>query len=392
MGYEFQYAKISENPTVEEIDKEIKHLEKLANDYNNEQMAIKIFINSIYGACASPFFVAYNPQLAEAITLQGQDIIKFSSKVLNMYFHKYWKNDKALHQHLGITQIPDVVQDVAIYGDTDSVYCTFQEVIEGSDYQGDPIEMITKMYEFRIKDYLRKAFEQYAKKWKTTNIQDFELETVSASAILLAKKKYVLDLAWSEGVSFKAQEKIKAKGVEIVQSSTPVFARNRLKELLKHLFREKKELNMKNFVGELKKLKTDFMNSDINDISFGASVGDYEKGIGNDTTKLEVLPHCPIHVRGSGYHNYLINQSPKIKKKYSLIKTGDKVKFYHATDDFGKPIVFAYLPGNLPYEIAPDVNYELQFQKAVIDPLNRFIDALGFQKLSSNLVISKQLF
>lgn len=120
MGYNFKYANISESPTIEEIDNEIKRLQKLSNDFNNEQMAIKIFINSIYGACASQYFVAYNPQLAEAITLQGQDIIKFSSKVLNMYFHKYWKSDKALHNHLGITVIPDVVNDVAIYGDTDS--------------------------------------------------------------------------------------------------------------------------------------------------------------------------------------------------------------------------------------------------------------------------------
>ena len=392
MGYNFKYANISESPTIEEIDNEIKRLQKLSNDFNNEQMAIKIFINSIYGACASQFFVAYNPQLAEAITLQGQDIIKFSSKVLNMYFHKYWKSDKALHNHLGITVIPDVVNDVAIYGDTDSVYCTFKEVVEGSDFEGDPIDMILKIYKFRVKDYLQKAFEQYAKKWNTTNIQEFELETISAAAILLAKKKYVLDIAWDEGISFARQEKIKAKGVEIVQSSTPVFARNKLKELLKHLFKEKKDLNLKNFVGELKKLKTDFMNSDINDITFSSSVGDYEKGIGNDVSKLEVLPHCPIHVRASGYHNYLINQNPKYKKKYSLIKSGDKVKFYHATDDFGEPIVFAYLPGNFPYEIAPDVNYEIQFQKAIIDPINRFIDALGFQKLGSNLIISKQLF
>lgn len=116
----FEYAKLSENPTQQEIEAEIDRLTKLANDYNNEQMAIKIFINSIYGACASPFFVAYNPQLAEAITLQGQDIIKFSSKVLNLYFQKYWKNDTELHQHLGITEVGPVINDVAIYGDTDS--------------------------------------------------------------------------------------------------------------------------------------------------------------------------------------------------------------------------------------------------------------------------------
>lgn len=388
----YTYAKISDNPTIEEIDRELVRLHKLKNDFNNEQMAIKLFINSVYGACASPYFTCYNPQLAEAITLQGQDIIKFSSMVLNKYFKDYWFKDKELHKHLGITRVSPVVNDVSIYGDTDSTYCTFQEAIYGSDFDGDPIEFITKMYKFRIKDYLIKAFDSYAKRWNTSNIQDFELETISAAAILLAKKKYVLDMSWEDGTRYNAHAKIKAKGVEIVQSSTPVFARIRLKDMLKQLFVEKKNLNLKAFVSQMKELKTAFTNEDINNIAFGSSIGDYEKGIACDTTKLEVLPHCPIHVRAAGYHNYLINQNPKLKKKYSLIKSGDKVKFYHALDDGGKPIVFAYLPGSFPYEFAPSVDYEQQFSKTIIDPLNRFIEALGFPTLSSNLVTSKQLF
>jgi hypothetical protein len=248
------------------------------------------------------------------------------------------------------------------------------------------------MYKFRIKDYLNKAFEQYAKKWGTTNIQDFELETISASAILLAKKKYVLDMSWEDGHKYEAQAKIKAKGVEIVQSSTPIFARTRLKVMLKQLFIEKKGLNLKLFVNQMKELKTAFASEDINNIAFGSSIGDYEKGVACDSTKFEILPHCPIHVRAAGYHNFIINQNPKYKKKYSLIKSGDKVKFYHALDDNGKPTVFAYLPGNFPYEFAPSVDYELQFSKCIIDPMNRFVEALGFPPLNSNLVTSKQLF
>lgn len=389
---DFVYAKLSENPTVEEINAEIKRLTKLANDYNNEQMAIKIFINSIYGACASVFFICYNSHLAEAITLQGQDIIKFSAKVLNKYFHELWPRDKELHNILKITVIPNVVNDVAIYGDTDSVYCSFEEIWKGSDFKGTANELILLMYKHRIKAFLSKAFEQYAAKWNTKNIQDFELETVSASAILLAKKKYVLDIAWqAPNINFEPQEKIKAKGVEIVQSSTPLFARKYLKDILKILFNKKKNLVMRDFVNELKKLKQEFIASEIDNISFGSSIGDYEKGIANDRDKLEILPHCPIHVKAAGYHNYLINKNPKLRKKYSLIKSGDKVKYYYAVSEGGCNC-FAYLPGAFPYEIAPSMDHETQFQKCFVEPINRFLGALGFQTLTSNLIISKQLF
>lgn len=118
---EFKYAILSNEPTIENIDKEIERLQKMANDYNNMQMAIKIFINSVYGACASVYFSCYNPYLAEAITLQGQDIIKFSAKVLNKYFHEYWPKDTQLHKILNITKIPKVEMDVAVYGDTDTI-------------------------------------------------------------------------------------------------------------------------------------------------------------------------------------------------------------------------------------------------------------------------------
>jgi len=117
---EFKYAKLTNEPTHKEIDKEIKRLQRLANTYNNEQMGIKIFINSIYGACASVYFVCYNPDLAEAITLQGQDIIKFSALVLNKYFKEIWHKDKKLHEKLGLTKVEKVEHDVSVYGDTDS--------------------------------------------------------------------------------------------------------------------------------------------------------------------------------------------------------------------------------------------------------------------------------
>jgi len=117
----FKYANLIDNPTENDIKAEINRLQHRANDYNNLQMAIKIFLNSMYGATASPYFVGYNQQLSEAITLQGQDIIKFAAKISNTYFKEYWHKDKKLHAQLGITtDVFPVSENVTIYGDTDS--------------------------------------------------------------------------------------------------------------------------------------------------------------------------------------------------------------------------------------------------------------------------------
>lgn len=377
----------------EEILAEINRLTGLMNEKGNEEQAIKIFINSIYGATASPYFIGYNVRVAEAITLQGQDIIKHVSKTMNRYFREFWHRDTELHQQLGITKVEQVKSDVTIYGDTDSAYISFQEPLFGSDWKGeDPTEFVLGIYNTRLKAYLKTAFDKYGELWGTENIQDLEMETISYSAIFLRKKKYVLDLRWKDpGVLYQPQEKIKAKGVEIAQGSTPAFARSRMKKLLEYIFKEKDKLNLRVFADMLKAEKQAFTMENMEGISFSSSISDYEKGIADDRKKLELNSHCPMHVRAAGYHNFMLNSS-KYKRRYQLIKSGDKVRYYYAKAERGEENVFGYLPGNFPVEFAPPVDYDTQFSKALIEPLNRFIVAIGLPPISSEIIVRTQLF
>jgi hypothetical protein len=379
----------------DEILAEISRLELLMNMKSNEEQAIKIFINSVYGATASPFFVGYNVRVAEAITLQGQEMIKFVQKIVNRYFSEFWHRDKELHDKLGLSRVERINNEVAIYGDTDSCYVTFQDVVYGCDWQGDPRQLILKIYEYRLKDYLEKSFSQLSASMGTDNIQNLEMETISYSAIFLKKKKYVLDMSWKsgegDGIFYEPGKKIKATGVEIAQSSTPTFARAKLKELLKIILSERNKLNMRKFAELLKSEKESFMLDNIENVSMSSNVNDYEKGIMDDRKALEIQSGCPMHVRAAGYHNYLLNSS-KWKGKYQLIKSGDKVRYYYAQNKYGGENVFAYLPGNYPVEFAPPVDYETQFAKAIVDPINRFISAMGLPPLSPELIVKTQLF
>ena len=87
-----------------------------------KQNAIKILINSIYGAFGNKWFYFYNPDIAQSITLQGQDLIKFSIKAVNHYFLEKWHLDTELHEILGISnyEIARIEDEAAIYTDTDS--------------------------------------------------------------------------------------------------------------------------------------------------------------------------------------------------------------------------------------------------------------------------------
>jgi hypothetical protein len=206
---------------------------------------------------------------------------------------------------------------------------------------------------------------------------------------MMAKKKYVLDLAWKDpGIFYEPQQKISPTGVEIVQGSTPPFARRVLKELLNVLFAHGKEINYSELVKKIREYKRTFVMQDPEDISKTVSVGDYEKYILEDKNKLVFAPKCPIGIRGAGIHNHELLNS-KWKGKYNLIRTGDKIKHYYCK---GQNDVFAFLPGNYPYEFAPEVDHDVQFAKIIIEPFNRFIQVLGLNGIPESLSVAKSLF
>jgi len=121
---EFKHCTINPyNCSLEELKQEIKKVEQIKDHYHATQLSVKLFLNSIYGACASPYFIGYNVNVAEAITLQGQDIIFFSNKIIDDYFFNEWHLDKEVHEALGLTRVNKVIPDskTTIYGDTDSV-------------------------------------------------------------------------------------------------------------------------------------------------------------------------------------------------------------------------------------------------------------------------------
>jgi len=68
-----------------ELEKRLVELEDSANRYFNYEQSVKRILNSIYGAFGNQWFYFFNIDIAESITLQGQDAILYSEKMLNLY-------------------------------------------------------------------------------------------------------------------------------------------------------------------------------------------------------------------------------------------------------------------------------------------------------------------
>ena len=83
--------------TIEELKNKIKEYKQLSDLENDLQMAVKIFINGIYGGMGCEFYKCYNPSIAEATTIQGQDLIKFASGIIDDYIANIWHTDITAH-------------------------------------------------------------------------------------------------------------------------------------------------------------------------------------------------------------------------------------------------------------------------------------------------------
>lgn len=363
---------------------EIEDFKLFAKNCYSQEQAIKLTLNSIYGAFGNQWFHFFNSNIAETITLQGQEAIKHVEFMINKYFKEAFHLDKKLHKLLGAPTdlvVPKIKNNVPKYSDTDSLYLSFGEPMEAVQWKGTEKEFVLAINEYRLAGFIKKVLSDFAMNRNTDNYLDFELETVAESAIFVAKKKYVQNIVWKDGKNYEPLSYIKTTGLELVQASTPPFAREKLKEVIRLIFSKKVLTYQDNaeIIKELKKIKEEFKVTNIEKLGVSFSISDYRKYILNDIDKLEIASKCPVHVRAAGNFNYLVNKN-KLKTKYELIHSGDKIKFYYTRDKSCD--VFGFKPGEFPVEIAPSMDIDKQFENTIINPLNRVIVAAGLPPLN----------
>lgn len=254
------------------------------------------------------------------------------------------------------------------------------------------IDFIHGMDKYRIADYYLGHLKEYAKSFGVDNIQDFELERISESVIQIAKKKYIQHVSFEDGVYYDRLNYFYPKGVELVRSSTPLFARDRIMDIVKYLFESPESFNIKELLKIVKDLRREFELADIDDIAMQSSCSNYSEKVLNDKDKLEFVCGSHFAIKCSAYYNFLLyKSSTECKEKYEFIKSGTKIKYYYCKDKTYNEI-FAYTRGSYPREFAPEIDYDTQFSKAILSPINSIIEPLGMPHISNRLSVVLDIF
>ena len=364
----------------QDIEREIKKLDI-------KQYAIKIIINSIYGAFGNKYFMFHNVDIAQTITLQGQDLIKFAMAALNHYFKNKWHVDTDLHAILGIgsNEIHPISDDVVIYGDTDSTYITFEPAIDSvtglvmDDKQA--VLFCKSIIDNRLTSFLNNAFDVYSKNFNTKNQMNFKLESISSSAIWLAKKNYVLKIQFKKKILDAPS--IEAKGIDYAKPSVPKWARDRIGIIMNKILDVGYDISIeKDIVPMLVEYRQTFHLNDIDVISYNYNLTKYDDYIVN-VEDFDLKSGTPIRARAASYYNNLLMQSGI--KKYNKIRQKDKIKFYYAKNaDDPEHDVFAYLPTNYPMEFAIPVDYDEQFYRLMVEPINKILEAMRMHQMNKH--------
>jgi DNA polymerase elongation subunit (family B) len=339
-----------------------KDLEKEIARCNNIQMAKKISLNSAYGAIGNQYFRYYKLANAEAITLSGQVAIRWIENKMNAYLNKLLKTE-------------DI--DYVIASDTDSIYLNMGPLVE-TVYQGREkttesiVSFLDKVAQVELEKYIEGCYQELAD-YVNAYAQKMQMkrENIADRGIWTAKKRYILNVWNSEGVAY-SEPKLKIMGIEAVKSSTPAPCRTMIKDALKLMMNGTEE-DVINFID---KSREEFRKLPPEQISFPRSASDVNKYKSSATIYAK---GTPIHVRGALLFNHYIKQK-NLTNKYSLIQNGEKVKFiYLKKPNTIHENIISFIQ-EFPKELNLDkyIDYDLQFEKAFLEPLKIILDAIGW--------------
>ena len=194
--------------------------------WDKRQLVKKINLNSLYGAILNPGCRFFDKRIGQSTTLTGRQIVKHMSAEVN-------KTITGDYDHVG---------KAVIYGDTDSVYFSAWPVLKDDveagklDWNIDKCialyDQVCEQANTTFPDFMARAF--HCPKSRSEVIAAGR-EIVARSGLYITKKRYaalVTDLEGYRTDQDGKPGKVKAMGLDLRRSDTPVFMQQFLSEVL----------------------------------------------------------------------------------------------------------------------------------------------------------------
>jgi DNA polymerase elongation subunit (family B) len=203
--------------------------------WDKRQLVKKINLNSLYGAILNPGCRFFDKRIGQSTTLTGRQVVKHMSAEVN-------KTITGEYDHVG---------KAVIYGDTDSVYFSAYPILKQEIDAGKipwTKENVVTLYDqvatqvnTTFQDFMMKAF--HCPKSRSDVIAAGR-EIVGETGLFITKKRYAILVYDDEGTRKDVDGKpgkVKAMGLDLKRSDTPVFMQDYLKDLLMMVLQKRDE-------------------------------------------------------------------------------------------------------------------------------------------------------
>ena len=333
-----------------------KSLSNKISHLYNEQMAIKILMNSLYGALGNRWFRYFDQRVAESITMSGQLAILWAERTVNKEMNKLLETDE---------------EDYVIAIDTDSLYIRMGELVQKFNPK-NPVKFLDEISKTHFEKVLTNSYQEFADySGAMSNRMEMGREVIADKGIWQAKKRYILNVHNSEGVQY-AKPKLKIMGIEAIKSSTPELVRNKMKELFPILVGKTQD-EAQSFVANFRK---EFSEIRPEDIAFPRGVRHVKKYKDN---KNIYTKGTPIHSRGSLLHNHYVEKH-QLTKRYEMIGNGEKIKFCYlkTPNPINENVISFKMRLPEEFNLHKYIDYDTMFEKTFLEPLEPIFDAIDW--------------
>ena len=343
---------------------QLTSMKQEAGIHESGEQAIKLFLNSLFGATGNAHFRYSALEIAESITVSSQFVIRTAENAINAYLNRILKTNK----------------DYVVAMDTDSTMVVMDELVKRAFQVEDTstlprdkvVDFLDKVGRQIEEDVLKPAFDQLTK-----NVNAFKprmamkREVIADVGIYLAPKNYIMSMLDKEGVRY-AEPKLKIMGIEAIKSSTPGVCRDAFKPFFELAIRGT-EQEIHDYV---QTFKDKFRALPVEDIAAPRGVSSVKDYMDSKTIYRK---GTPMNSRAAILYNHLLKKHG-LTDKYEAIGDGDKIKFVSLK--MPNPLrenVIGFITVLPPeFNLHRYVDFDDQFDKTFTTPAARVLNPIGW--------------
>lgn len=347
----------------------LKELQILAEDgeafWNTQQLTEKVLMNSLYGALSNQWFPLFNEKIAAAITGNGRYFIRKKSNYIEETLQKL---------------IPYKKQYI-LYNDTDAAYYHIEPFMDRymkerpNESINHYVDWANAFEEKIIQPAIQRAVDDFSEELNAYNkdVIKSEREIIADRLLFTAKKKYIARVRDAEGTRYPEDDpKIKIMGLEIIKSSTPKFSKVYLKKAIPVIL-DKSEMDLKYWLNNV--IKPIYMKTPIPELAGTSTIGNVKYNP-NELDKNGRPKALTAGTKSALAYNNYIEKTGK-SNIYQKISSGDKTKkIYLQMPNKLHSNIVAFNSDNFGKEIQECIDYDVNFEKTFLKPLQLMINPL----------------